>query len=91
MTIAPHRVNVADPTLVLAELVARLRHAGLPLPMDRVSLTAAHGHVVGLLGALGLSVNGEVVLAEADWLLLRCAAAPRQASGLSSAQAESRR
>ena len=78
MTIAPHRVNVADPTLVLAELVTRLRHAGLPVPMDRVSLTAAHGHVVGLLGALGLSVNGEV-LAEADWLLLRCAAAPRTA------------
>lgn len=76
MTIAPHRVNVADPALVLAELVTRLRHAGLPVPMDRVSLAAAHGHVVDLLGALGLPVDGEV-LAEADWLLLRCAAAPR--------------
>jgi hypothetical protein len=67
---------VADPVLVLAEVICRLRHAGAEVPMDRESLVAASQHTAALLAALGLPVvDGE--LAEADWLMLRCVAAPR--------------
>lgn len=71
---APELTQV-DVALVLAEVVCRLRHAGVEVPTDRESLTAAHGHVAGMLAALGLPAGGE--LSEADWLMLRCVAAPR--------------
>lgn len=66
---------VADPVLVLAEVICRLRHSGAVVPMDRESLAVAHGHMAGLLAALGLPAGGD--LSEADWRLLRCVAAPR--------------
>lgn len=67
---------VADPVLVLAEVICRLRHAGAEVPMDRESLVAASRHTVALLAALGVPAAGGG-LAEADWRLLRCVAAPR--------------
>lgn len=67
---------VADPVLVLAEVICRLRATGVVVPVDRESLAAAHAHTAALLAALGVPAAGGD-LAEADWRLLRCVAAPR--------------
>lgn len=76
MTAATRTAVRVDPVLVLAEVICRLRHAGAPVPMDREQLVAASRHTVALLAALGVPVvDGE--LSEADWLMLRCVAAPR--------------
>lgn len=83
MTATQVRTDV-DPVLVLAEVMTRLRWSGAPMPSDRESLDVAYGHLVGMLSALGVPVDGDV-LAEPDWLLLRCAAAPRRGDGARSA------
>lgn len=69
-------MTAADPVLVLAEVICRLRAAGARVPVDRESLDAAHAHAAGLLAALGVPAAG-ADLAEADWWMLRCVAAPR--------------
>jgi len=69
------RVGV-DPALVLAEVMVRLRYAGVDLPADRCALELAHDHAVAMLAALGVTVEGGV-LAEVDYLMLRCVAAVR--------------
>lgn len=77
-------VTAVDPVLVLAEVMTRLRAAGLPMPSDRESLDDAFGRLTELLRALGLPVDGGE-LREVDRLLLRCVAAPRRGDGARSA------
>lgn len=77
---APARTDV-DPVLVLAEVMTRLRHAGLPMPSDRLALDAAYGHLSELLVALGVPVSTGGNLDDRDWLLLLCIAAPRCGDG----------
>jgi hypothetical protein len=64
---------VVDPALVLAEVIVRLRHDGVAVPADRRSLERAHEHLVGLLGALGVTIDPG--LPEVDYLMLVCVAA----------------
>jgi len=70
---APPAVDVA---LVLAEVVLRLRRAGVDVAADRAAMQCAHRHVAGLLHALSVPA-GDGELAEVDYLLLRCVAATR--------------
>lgn len=79
MTAVQERTDV-DPVLVLAEVMTRLRHAGVPMPSDRRALDAAHGHLSELLVALGVPVSPGA-LDDRDWLLLLCVAAPRHGDG----------
>jgi chemotaxis response regulator CheB len=65
------RVDVA---LVLAEVVCRLRHAGVLVAADRAAMAEAHDGMARVLSALGVPVEAGP-LTEADYHLLRCAAA----------------
>lgn len=67
-------VTTTDPAFMLAELVLRLRHAGVDVPADRGSMEAAHLGMVEVLAALGVP-TGAGALADVDYLLLLCAAA----------------
>jgi hypothetical protein len=68
---APPAVEVS---LVLAEVVLRLRRAGQGVAADRESMERAHAHAAGLLDALGVPADAGM-LAEVDYLMLRCVAA----------------
>lgn len=63
-----------DVALVLAEVVCRLRHAGVPVAVDRAAMGEAHAAMGAVLSALGVPTP-DCPLAEADYHLLRCAAA----------------
>jgi len=67
---------VVDVSLVLAEVVLRLCRAGHGVAADRESMERAHAHVAGLLDALGVPADAGV-LAELDYLMLRCVVADR--------------
>jgi hypothetical protein len=70
---APELTRV-DVALVLAEVVCRLRHAGVLVAADRAGMAEAYERMAGVLSALGVpTLDGP--LPEADYQLLRCAAA----------------
>lgn len=73
-------VRTVDPALLLAELVLRLRHAGVEVHCDRESMAAAHDWMVDLLEALGVPAAG-AELSGSDYLLLLCAAAGSRRDG----------